>query len=35
MKIVRGRKSFVSIGFDISKYGICLELGVWYFGVEF
>lgn len=35
MKIVYGNKSFFGIGFDISKYGICFELGFWYFGVEF
>ena len=30
-----GRKSGFGIGFDISIYGISLELGLWYIGVEF
>ena len=30
-----GRKAGFGIGFDISKYGISLELGLWYVGVEF
>jgi hypothetical protein len=29
------KKSEFSIGFDVSKYGITLELGMWYAGVEF
>jgi hypothetical protein len=32
---VYGRKSGLGIGFDISKYGINIELGLWYVGVEF
>jgi hypothetical protein len=32
---VYGRKRGFGIGFDISKYGINLELGFWYAGVEF
>lgn len=32
---VYGRKRGFGIGFDISKYGINLELGLWYAGVEF
>lgn len=35
MKFIFGRKSSLGIGFDISKYGICLELGLWYMGIEF
>lgn len=31
----RGRKSGFGIGFDISKYGFQLDLGLWYMGVEF
>lgn len=31
----RGRKAGFGIGFDISKYGIQLDLGFWYVGVEF
>ena len=33
--LVIGRKSGLGIGFDISKYGISLELGLWYVGIEF
>jgi hypothetical protein len=32
---VCGRKSSFGIGFDISKYGISLELGLWFAGIEF
>ena len=31
----RGRKMGFGIGFDISKYGVQLDLGFWYVGVEF
>ena len=30
-----GRKSGFGIGFDISRYGISCELGLWYIGIEF
>jgi len=33
--LVKGRKSSFGIGFDISKYGISFELGLWYVGIEF
>jgi len=32
---VCGRKSGFGLGFDISKYGISLELGLWFAGIEF
>lgn len=30
-----GRKSGFGIGFNVSKFGIDLDLGFWYIGVEF
>ena len=33
--IIFGCKSGFGIGFDISKYGISLELGLWFVGIEF
>lgn len=33
--LIYGRKSGFGIGFDISKYGINVELGMWFVGIEF
>ncbi len=30
-----GRKSGFGIGFNVSKYGLDMDLGFWYIGVEF
>jgi hypothetical protein len=30
-----GRKSGFGIGFNVSKYGLDMDLGFWYLGVEF
>ena len=33
--VVLGRKSGFGIGFNISKYGLDIDLGLWYIGIEF
>ena len=30
-----GRKRGFGIGFNISKYGLDIDLGLWYIGIEF